>query len=172
MSYQEKIFVAYDGPNDQNTYNELTKMIQSDNSSFLFYSAAELHKRLDKDSDEVLKEKIYNLMSGSKVCLVLVGKTTKTFRRFIKWQIERALNTNMPIIMVNPNNIRTVDFDRCPTLMKKNLALHVSMQAEIIEFALLNFPASHAKHREAEFNSPLRYAQSVYEGLNLFTSDL
>ena len=156
MSFQEKIFVAFDGVNDQEVYQELIKMKQSDNTPFMFYSALDLHKRLDKDSDEVLKAKIYHLMQESKVCLVIVGKTTKTFRRFIKWQIERAIETNMPIIMLNPNYIRSVDFDRCPSLMKKNLALHIAMQDKIIEYALLNFPTSYNKYLQEEVKAPLR----------------
>lgn len=172
MSYQEKIFVAFDGPNDQDAYLELTQMQQSDGAKFNLISVRDLYSRIDKDSDEMLKDKMYHVMNDAKVCLLLVGKTTKSYRRFIKWQIERALATSLPIIIVNTNNIRTVDYDRCPTMLKKNLGLHIAMHSPIIEYALMHYPSSHQEHLQEDDHTPLRYTQEVYEELGLYTSDL
>lgn len=172
MSYQEKVFVAFDGPNDQDAYQLLSEMQQSDGAKFNVTSARDLYARLDKDSDEAIKEKMYHLMDDAKACLLLVGKTTKSYRRFIKWQIERVLATSLPIIVINANNIRTVDYDRCPTMMKKNLGMHIALHSPIIEYALVNYPSSHKSHLEQELHTPLRYSQAVYEELGLYTSDL
>ncbi|MDD4213067.1 MAG: TIR domain-containing protein [Bacilli bacterium] len=172
MATQQKIFIAFDGPNDDEAYQALKAMQQSDGTVFNITSARELHGRLDKESDESLKEKLYRIMDEASICMVLVGSTTKSYRRFIKWQIERALATSKPIIMVNENCIRTVDYDRCPTMMKKNLGLHIAFHAPIIEYALEHYPKSHQEHIKEEEHNPLRYTQEIYESLNLFTSDL
>ena len=82
-------------------------------------------------------------MDEAKVVVVLFGQYTKSYRRFTRWQIEYAINTDKPIIAININGIRSVDFDRCPTILKKNLAVHIASQAPILEYALMNWPQSH-----------------------------
>ncbi|MFA6889410.1 MAG: TIR domain-containing protein [Bacilli bacterium] len=172
MAITEKVFVAFDGPNDQDAFFTFKAMVQSDGTLFNLISARELYGRLDKDSDDSIKEKIYRIMDECMMCVVLVGPTTKSYRRFIRWQIERALATQKPLVMVNQNCIRSVDFDRCPMKMKKNLGLHIAFHAPIIEYALTHYLTSYVSHIQKEHHTPLRYSQDIYESLNLFTSEL
>jgi hypothetical protein len=172
MSFQEKIYVAHDGANDRSFYEHMQTWTQSDSTPFNFIDGYEYFMQLDKEDDEVLKNKIYQRMDEAKVVVVLFGQYTKSYRRFTRWQIEYAINTDKPIIAININGIRSVDFDRCPTILKKNLAVHIASQAPILEYALMNWPQSHKEHREEESNHPYRYDNSVYDELKLETFDL
>lgn len=172
MSFQEKIYVAHDGATDRSFYEHMQTWKQSDESSFNFIDGYEFFKKLDKVDDDVLKSQIYEKMDEANICVVLIGQFTKSYRRFIRWQIEYAINKDKPIIAVNINGIRSVDFDRCPMSLKKNLSMHIASQAPILEYALLNWPQSHKKHRAEENNRTFRYANNVYEELKLETFDL
>lgn len=172
MSIQEKIYVAYDAANDHDFYEQMQEWVQSDETPFNFINGYEFAKQIDKVNDDVLKAKIFERMNESSVCVLLIGKATKSFRRFVKWQIEYAINSGKPIIAININGIRSVDYDRCPTILKKNLSIHIASQAPILEYALLNWPASHQKHCEQEKKFTCRYSNDVYDELNLETYDL
>lgn len=169
MAYTEKIYVAYDGANDNPYFEEIKTWKQSDGSSFNFIDGFDIYKQIDKVDDEILKAQLQERMSQAKVCVLLIGEFTKSYRKFTRWQIEYAINTQMPIICMNINGIRSVDPDRAPTAIKKNLSLHISFQEPILELALNNWPKSHAKYLEKEKKYNIRYANQNYEQLGLET---
>ena len=76
-----------------------------------------------------------------------------------------------PVIALNLNGIRSVDYDRCPTFLKKNLSMHITAQNEIFEYALENWPESHNKKLEEEDHKNYRYSNDVYDSLGLHTAD-
>lgn len=174
MAYNEKIYVAYDGKNDLNYYMEMKNWIQSDGSNFQFYDGYDLYKKLEKIPDEDLKLEIRERMKLSEVCVLLISKTTKRYRKFIRWQTEAAINGNIPIIAVNVNGIRSVDYDRIPMILKKKkqtISLHITFQAPILEYALLHWPDDFRMHLEKGNIYTFRYSNDIYESLNLYTSD-
>lgn len=172
MSFQEKIYVAFDNANDLDTYNQLCEWKQSDGSSFAFYNGFDIARDIEKVNDDIVKQRIKERMQESNVCVVLIGQYSKSYRKFTRWQIECAITNDIPIIAVNANGIRSVDFDRCPTALKKALSLHISFQAPILEFALMNWPKSHKEHRAKEKSHNIRYGNEVYEALGLEPYDL
>ncbi len=172
MAYTEKIYVAYDGANDNKYYNEIKEWKQSDGSSFDMIDGYDIYQSIDKVDDETLKAKLQERMNQAKVCVLLIGEFTKSYRKFTRWQVEYAINSQMPIIAMNVNGIRSVDFDRAPTSIKKNLSLHISYQEAILELALKNWPQSHQKYLEKEKKYNIRYDNSVYDALGLETYDL
>ena len=88
MTYQEKIYVAYDGANDHNFYEQMQNWQQSDGTSFDLINGYEYFSQIDKVNDDILKEKLFARMNESKVCVLLIGQFTKSYRRFVRWQIE------------------------------------------------------------------------------------
>lgn len=170
--YQDKIYVCLDNTMDLETYEIMKTWKQSNGEKFKFYDGLDLCREIEKLDDDVVKEKIRSRMLESKVCVVLIGKFTKSYRKFTRWQIECAIEKQIPIIAINANGIRSVDFDRCPTILKKNLAIHISFQEPILEFALENWPASDLIHREEGKLTMYRYQNKVYDDLHLETYDL
>jgi hypothetical protein len=172
MAYAEKIYVAYDGSNDLNTYENVKGWVQSNGAPYDFIDGYDIFKEIDKTNDDVLKVRLRESMTSVKVCVLLIGQFTKSYRKFTRWQIECAINNDIPIIAININGIRSVDYDRCPTILKKNLSIHIAFQSAILEYALENWPQSHKEHRLQEKNLTYRYGNSVYESLHLETFDL
>ena len=172
MSYKGKIYVAYDANNDHKYFEELSTWVQTDESKFDLFNGYDILKKIDKVNDDILKEELRSRMAEADVCLLVVGDKTKSYRKVTRWQVETAINKNMPIIVINPNGIRTVDFDKVPTAIKKCLSLHIAYQPLILEFALKNWPLSHSGYLEKEKKHTIRYANSVYEALGLETYDI
>ena len=172
MAYLDKIYVAFDNSNDLEKYEELKSWVQSDGSPFNFYDGFDIARDIEKVNDDILKLRLKERMLESKVCVVLIGQYSKSYRKYTRWQIECAINNDIPIIAINTNGIRSVDFDRCPTTLKKNLSLHIAFQAPILEYSLMNWPESHKNYREKEKNYNIRYGNEVYEQLQLEPYDL
>jgi GTPase Era involved in 16S rRNA processing len=169
---EQKIYVAYDGTNDYETYKQIQEWVDSNGEQFNFFDAIDLYKKLDKVEDELLKSQVRERMSTADVVVLVVAKTTKSFRRFIRWQIEYAINNNIPIIAMNVNGIRSVDYDRIPTILKKNLAMHIAFQGPILEYALNNWPESFKVHLSKELKNSFKYTEDIYNDLGLIPSDV
>lgn len=166
------IYLAFDGTNDIEPYNQIHEWEFSSNEKYTFIDGLDLYKQLDKTNDELLKNQVRERMDLANICVLLISKTTKSFRRFIRWQIEYAINNNMPIIAINTNGIRSVDYDRVPTILKKNLAIHIAFQAKILEYAIDNWPESHYQYKLKEIKNSFKYTEDVYNELGLETYDL
>lgn len=161
---QPKIYIAVDAANDVKYLEEFKIKVKQDSSDYIFFDGVDYFKELDKTSDDILKLKIQKNLERADIIIVLLTKTFKSMRKFSKWQLEHAINVGKPIIAVNPNRIRSVDYDVCPTILKSRLSLHVPYDKTAIELAIANWPASHYEHmkNEKEIKKTYKYAESVY----------
>ena len=75
--------------------------------------------------------------------VVLIGPWTQYLRRFVHWEMEQALDLGLPIIGVNLNALRQQDPDKCPPIIRKELAVYVSFNRHILQHALENWPETH-----------------------------
>lgn len=169
---QKIIYLAFDGTNDLVPYKQILEWEFSSSGKYNFIDGLDLYKQLDKINDELLKSQVRERMELANICVLLITKTTKSFRRFIRWQIEYAINNNMPIIAINVNGIRSVDYDRVPTILKKNLAMHIAFQAKILEYALDNWPESHYQYKLKENKNSFKYSEDIYNELGLETYEI
>ncbi len=162
---QPNIYVAIDASKDIKYYEEFKLMLRNSGLKYNIFDGIDYYKEFDKTPDDVLKFKIQKNLERADVIIVLLSKTLKSMRKFSKWQIEHAVNTGKPIIAVNPNRIRSVDYDVCPTILKSHLSLHIPYDADAIQVAVKNWPASHNEHwkNEKEQRKIYKYAQSVYD---------
>ena len=60
-----------------------------------------------------------------------------------------------------------MDEDRCPPVLRGELAIHVSFNAAMMQHALDNWPAVHHQYRQAQKTVPYYYKESVYSGFGL-----
>lgn len=167
-----KIYVAFDGDNDLEYYKKLKEFKNSEGELFEFADGYEFYHQLDKVNDDELKAQVIERVSQNDIVLVLMGNTTKTMRKYIRWQVESAINLGKPVIVINENNIRAVDFDKCPALIKKALTLHISFNETILECALENWPAMHNGFMAKEKKGMFKFPTEVYTHLGLETPAL
>lgn len=60
-------------------------------------------------SGESIKRQLRARFANSKDFIVLIGEKTKNLMRFVRWEMEVAMNLGLPIIAVNLNGSRQQD---------------------------------------------------------------
>src|SRR5574341_243192 len=145
MSYRIKTYVIFDGDNDMWAYAYMKGWKENDRIDFNFYDAHDLRPLTDRASEETVRARLRERMANAKQVIVLVGENTKKLYRFVRWEIDRALSNDLPIIVVNLNGKRGWDSDRCPPILDKVYAVHVAFKMKMIQHALDQFPEEYAK---------------------------
>jgi len=166
-TYTNKTYVAFDADNDIRYYRLMQAWKKNDNTSFNFYDAHDLNNLMSYSSEETIKSKLSERLRNTKVFILLVGNTTKNLYKFVRWEIEQAINRQIPIIVVNLNGKRSKDSNLCPAILNDELAIHISFNQKIIEYAINNWESSCASHRQAGKTGAYYYKSSVYEQLGL-----
>lgn len=167
MSYQNKTFVSFDGDSDIHYYRLMTAWKQHDNMSFNFYNAHDLNSARDSSYEESIKAQLSERLRNTKVFVLLVGQSTRYLRKFVLWEVEQAQKRSLPIIAVNLNGKRSMDSERCPSILQNSLAVHISFNAAIMEHSLENWPTSDSSLRAQRKSGPYYYEDQIYKGLGL-----
>jgi hypothetical protein len=167
MPYRNKTFVSFDGDLDMSYYRLMQAWKQNDGIAFNFYDAHDLNTARDSSQEASIKAQLAERMRNTKVFVLLVGELTRYLQKFVRWEIEQAIRRDLPIIAVNLNGRRFMDEDRCPAVLRAELAIHVSFNAAIMQHALDNWPASHMQCRQRQATGPYYYKENVYLGLGL-----
>lgn len=167
MAYRNKTYIAFDGDTDMSYYRTLQMWKSNDDINFEFYDAHDLNTSRDTSLTESIKNQLRTRFDNSKLFMIIVGEKTKWNRKFIPWEIEQALNRKLPIIVVNINGVRQKDENRCPTLLRDELAIHIPFKAAIIQYAFENWPSSYESHRSQGNTGTYVYKEEVYKSLGL-----
>ncbi|SSC10280.1 TIR domain-containing protein [thiotrophic endosymbiont of Bathymodiolus puteoserpentis (Logatchev)] len=166
-TYTNKTYVAFDADNDIRYYRLMQAWKKNDNTSFNFYDAHDLNNLMSYSSEETIKAKLAERLRNTKVFILLVGNTTKNLYKFVRWEVEQAIKRNIPIIVVNLNGKRSKDSNLCPAILNDELAIHISFNQKIIEYAIDNWESSDTSHRQKRETDAYYYKASVYEDLDL-----
>ena len=116
--------------------------------------------------EDAVKQQLRERLSSAKQVLVLVGESTRGLSAFALWEIEVALEKGLPIVAVNLDKSRVMDPDRCPPIIQIAYVVHISYEAQAVQYALDNFPDEFA-HRTPQDEGPLRLPDDVYTKLGL-----
>jgi len=165
VSYKNKTYVIFDADEDMWAYGFMLGWKSKDHMDFDFHNAHDLNTITDRANEETVKRKLRTRLASAKQAVVLVGEKTKNLYRFVRWEIDVALELGIPIIAVNLNGKRSIDEDRCPAILKKKDAIHVAFRMNIIKYAMDNFAANPSLHAGQGDN--WHYPSTVYASLGL-----
>lgn len=140
---------------------------QHEGIEFNFFNAHDLNSARDTSLTESIKRQLRERLKNSKVLVVLVGEKNKNLYRFVRWEMEQALSLKLPIIAVNLNKKRQLDPNRCPPIIRDELAIHISYNPAIMQYALEHWLDEHKQHVRNGETGPYFYKNSVYEQLGL-----
>jgi len=167
MSYKNKTYVIFDGDNDMWAYARMKGWKAIENIDFNFYDAHDLKPLTNQArSEDYIKQRLSERMSNAKQAIVLIGNSTKNLYRFVRWELDKALTNNIPIIAVNLNNYRSIDNNLCPPIIKGQNAIHIPFKMRMIKYALDDFPPFH-KTLDLSKREDWHYKDSVYQSLGL-----
>lgn len=166
MAYRNKTYICFDGDTDMSYYRMMTAWHANQKFSFEFQNAHDLNTARDSSQEESIKRQLRERFANSKELIVLIGERTKLLTKFVRWEMEVALKLGLPIIGVNLNGSKRRD-ERCPSAIQNELALFVPFGAKIIEYAMDNWPTSHAARKVKGETGAFYYNDKVYESLGL-----
>jgi hypothetical protein len=167
MAYRNKTYVCFDGDNDIHYYRLMCAWKQNDGIPFNFYDAHDLNVARDSSQEESVKQQLRERLRNSKVFVVLIGERTRYLTKFVRWEMEQALSLGLPIIAVNLNGLRGQDPELCPPIVRDELAIHISFNAAILQYALENWPDSVVTFSRERRSGPYFYKAEVYARLVL-----
>ncbi len=166
MAYRDKVYVSMDADNDLHYYYLMKAWKQNDKTGFNFRDAHDLNTILDK-SEESIKAGLQERFRHTKVFVLLVGEHTRYLYKYVRWEIEEAIKRELPCIVVNLNGKRSMDSELCPPIIQDELAIHISFNARILQYALEHWPDSDIQKREDNESGAYYYKDSVYKELGL-----
>lgn len=168
MSYRNKTYVIFDGDEDMWAYAHMKGWKALPNIDFNFFDAHDLKPLTNQATSEgYIKQRLAERMNNAKQVIVLIGEKTKNLYKFVRWEIQQAQNQDLPIIAVNLNNLRSMDYDLCPPILKSENAVHVAFKMRIIKYALDNFPSYYHERIDKSNKTNWYYGNDIYTDLGL-----
>jgi hypothetical protein len=160
-------YVIFDGDKDRYAYAYMRGWKVNERVEFDFRDAHDIGTMTGRAQDEAyVKSELRKRMDASNQVLVLVGESTKYLRKFVGWEIDLALKLGLPIIVVNLNDKRGMDSDRCPVPLRTGYIVHVAYKRAIIKYALEHFASEFARRDRAATGSR-HYDNDVYRRLGI-----
>ncbi|MEP3588613.1 MAG: TIR domain-containing protein [Marinobacter sp.] len=133
-------YVIFDGDNDQWAYQYVRGWDANPKIPFSFNNSHDLNGMTSAAQNEAyVKTKLRERMKKSDSALVLIGEKTKNLYKFVRWEIDLAIELELPIIAVNLNNSRSQD-ELCPPIIRDKCVVHVPFKLRPIQHAILNWP--------------------------------
>jgi hypothetical protein len=166
VGHRDCTYVIFDADADMWAYGYMKGWKNADWVEFSFTDAHDVRPMTDRADDEAyIKAVLRKRFASSRQSIVLIGENTRYLYRFVRWEIEVALELELAIIGVNLNRRREMDPEPCPPVLRNEYAVHVPFKASIVRYALNWFPAEHA--RRGAQRGPRAYPPEVYASLGL-----
>jgi hypothetical protein len=163
------VYVVFDGDKDVWAYRFLRGWDKNENVNFEFEDAHDLDNMTARARGEAyVKGNLRARMEKSQSVMALVGESTKDLFKFIRWELDLALELGKPLIVANLNNKRGIDRDRCPPIIAGECAVHIPFKLAIIKHALDTWPRGlRALNGEERARGPRHYNADIYTKLGL-----
>jgi hypothetical protein len=164
------VYVAFDGDNDKWAYAFMKGWKTNERVDFDFEDAHDLDSMTSRaQSEAYVKSRLKERMMNSDALVVIIGEKTKNLYKFVRWEIELALELGLPIIVTNLNNKTQMDPDLCPAILRDACAIHIPFKKEAIEFALESYPRAFRGFSSTEKAAGWRYYDRPdwYKGMGL-----
>ena len=170
MAYRNKFYLSFDSNTDVHYYWLMRAWLQDDGTKFDFCDAHDMNMSYNTNLELPIRHVLKNQILQTKVFVILIGERTRHLQ-FVRWEIEEALELNLPIICVNLNGFRHRDPIRCPSIISESLSIHINFDAVVLQHALETWPIRHASLKQEGNSNPYYYTQNNYVKLGLDTSD-
>lgn len=159
-----KTYVIFDGDSDMWAYGYMKGWNALPNMNFALDDAHEVYRLNPNASEATVKAELKKRFALSDKVIVLVGEHTKNLYKYVRWEIEIAQALNLPIIVVNLNDEKEYDGNRCPPILGGHYAVHVSFEMKIVKHALDKFPSEYYSRGQND-DGNRHYPTSVYSSL-------
>lgn len=136
------VYVAFDGDEDKWAYAFMKGWKSNNRVDFDFEDAHGLDNMTSRAQGEAyVKARLKERMNNSSAFVLIVGSKTKNLFKFVRWEIDLAMELGLPIIVANLNQTNGQDADLCPAILRDQCVVHVPFKKDAIKHALDRWPA-------------------------------
>ncbi|MEJ6396074.1 TIR domain-containing protein [Gymnodinialimonas sp. 2305UL16-5] len=152
-------YIVFDGDNDGWAYRYMNGWKANRNIDFSYHNANDLDTMTSRaQNEQYVKSKLQERMRQSSAVVVLVGEKTKNLYKFVRWELELALELQLPIIVANLNKQNRQDDALCPAIIRDNgCVVHIPYTLEALKFTMANWPSECKRLSNAEISGGARY---------------
>lgn len=137
------VYVAFDGDEDKWAYAYMKGWKTNDRVDFDFEDAHGLDNMTARaQGEQYVKSMLKERLKKSDAFILLVGEKTKNLYKYVRWEIELAMEIGLPIIVANLNQTNSLDSARCPAILRDACAVHIPYKKDAIKFALADWTAA------------------------------
>lgn len=166
MAYKNKTYVCFDADEDIKYYNLMKAWNENDNADINFHNAHDINNLRDESSEAQIKKKLKERLENTKVLVILIGEKTKNLYKYVRWEIEWAIENDIPIVAMNLNKSRMKD-SLCPPILNYELSVFIPFGLKILDHALNHWPANHMELVKNDKSGPYYYPDTLYKGLDI-----
>lgn len=121
------------------------------------FANCQLGSEVNSENEAYIKSKCRERINMAGTFAVLIGQDTKSRHKYVRWEMEVALEKNCRIIGINLDNSRRVVDATCPPIIRNIGAIFVPFSPDIIAYALNNY--------KINLDDDYHYKDEVYKQL-------
>lgn len=121
------------------------------------FTDCQLTSSIDSENEHYIKGLCRERINMAGTFIQLIGADTRSKHKYVRWELEVAIEKDCAIIGVNLDKVRSIIPETCPPLMNGIGAIFVPFSPKIIAYALENVPMKK--------NGNWHYADEVYKKL-------
>lgn len=119
----------------------------------------QLQNEIKSEDESYIKRKCSDRIDMAGTFISLIGEDTRSKHKYVRWELEVAIEKGCRIIGVNLDGSRTMVTNKTPPVIQDVGALFVSFNAKVVAHALNNF--------QKKENGSYNYPTEVYTKLGL-----
>jgi hypothetical protein len=166
-TYRNKTYICFDADTDMWAYKTMKGWKNNDNIDFDFHDAHDLNNLRDGSSETTIKVKLRERMKNSKLLKVIVGEKTKNLHKFVRWEMDIALELDMPIVAVYLNLSKSRDTTVCPPIIRDELVLHIPYEKAAMKWAIDNWITSRRNLKAEKKTGPFVLTDKLFKELGI-----
>ncbi|KAE9534235.1 hypothetical protein A1D25_06885 [Ursidibacter arcticus] len=103
------------------------------------FTDCQLRNEIKSEDEDYIKRKCRERINMAGTFISLIGQDTKSKYKYVRWEIEVALEKGCRIIAVNLDGSRQMNPNTCPAILKNTGTIFVPFSPKIIAYALENW---------------------------------
>lgn len=124
------------------------------------FTNCQLSQEINSEDEAYIKRKCRERIDMAGTFAVLIGQDTRSKHKYVRWEMEVALEKKCRIIGINLDGARRVAPETCPPIIRNVGAIFVPFSPKIVAYALENYEMHPDK--DYEYNEGL-YRQLGYQ---------
>ncbi|MBK1855634.1 TIR domain-containing protein [Verrucomicrobiaceae bacterium 5K15] len=121
------------------------------------FTDCQLGNEINSANEAYIKRKCRERINMAGTFAVLIGQDTRTKHKYVRWEMEVAIEKNCRIIGINLDGSRRVVDTTCPPIIRNIGAIFIPFSPKIVAFALKDYVM--------KTDDDYHYKDSVYDTL-------